>query len=97
MTGLRRCGGKPTWANCRVSLRSVNHRGLDLHFHLGNEFLQFESAMRAMLKEHVGRGHVEIRVSLTRAAGDGGARLQQRSFEGVCGGVSGGGGRIGTR
>jgi len=30
--------------------------------------LQFESAMRALLKESVGRGHVEVRVSLTRSA-----------------------------
>lgn len=51
-----------------VSLRSVNHRGLDLHFHVGGEFARFETGMRALLKERVARGHLEIRVALTREA-----------------------------
>ncbi len=47
-----------------ISLRSVNHRGLDLHFYQIGEFALFENAMRARLKECVRRGHVEVRVSL---------------------------------
>ena len=50
-----------------ISLRSVNHRGLDLHFHHGSEFTLFENAMRGILKQHIARGHVEVRVSLERA------------------------------
>jgi uncharacterized protein (TIGR00255 family) len=69
MTGFAQVRRQTELGELSVSLRSVNHRGLDLHFHLGAEFLQFESAMRALLKESIGRGHVEIRVSLTRVAG----------------------------
>jgi uncharacterized protein (TIGR00255 family) len=68
MTGFAQVRRQTEAGDLSISLRSVNHRGLDLHFHLGNEFLQFESAMRAILKESIGRGHVEVRVSLTRAA-----------------------------
>jgi uncharacterized protein (TIGR00255 family) len=50
-----------------VSLRSVNHRGLDLHFHHGHEFAPFENLIRAVLKQHIARGHVEVR---TQLAGD---------------------------
>jgi len=71
MTGFAQVRKQTGLGELSVSLRSVNHRGLDLHFHNGSEFLQFESAMRAMLKEGVGRGHLEIRVALTRAAGEG--------------------------
>jgi uncharacterized protein (TIGR00255 family) len=66
MTGFAQVRRQGDFGELSVSLRSVNHRGLDLHFHLGTEFLQFESAMRAMLKERVGRGHVEIRTALSR-------------------------------
>jgi len=68
MTGFAQVRRPTEAGDLSMSLRSVNHRGLDLHFHLGTEFLQFESAMRALLKESVGRGHVEVRVSLTRSA-----------------------------
>ncbi len=67
MTGFAQVRRQTDSGELSVSLRTVNHRGLDLHFHLGNEFLQFESPMRAMLKERIGRGHVEIRASFTRA------------------------------
>jgi uncharacterized protein (TIGR00255 family) len=72
MTGFAQVRKQTELGDLSVSLRSVNHRGLDLHFHLGNEFLQFESAMRALLKERIGRGHVEIRTVLARTAGSNG-------------------------
>jgi uncharacterized protein (TIGR00255 family) len=56
-----------------ISLRSVNHRGLDLHFHHLGEFAPFENAMRAILKSGISRGHVEIRVNLLRPAATRGA------------------------
>ena len=49
-----------------MALRSVNHRGLDLHFHHASELAPFENAMRDLLKQKIGRGHVEIRLSLNR-------------------------------
>jgi uncharacterized protein (TIGR00255 family) len=67
MTGFAQVRRQTDLGELSLSLRSVNHRGLDLHFHLGGEFPQFESAMRALLKEGIGRGHVEIRVYLTRS------------------------------
>jgi len=71
MTGFAQVRKQTGLGELTVGLRSVNHRGLDLHFHHGSEFLQFESAMRGLLKERVGRGHLEIRVALVRATGDG--------------------------
>jgi uncharacterized protein (TIGR00255 family) len=46
------------------SLRSVNGRGLDLHFYLAGEFAAFENPLRALLKEKIRRGHLEVRISL---------------------------------
>lgn len=49
-----------------VSLRSVNHRGLDLHFHHAGELAIFENACRALLKQEILRGHVEVRLSFVK-------------------------------
>lgn len=46
------------------SLRSVNGRGLDLHFYSPAEFAGFENSLRALLKKKIGRGHLEVRLSL---------------------------------
>jgi len=68
MTGYARTRRDTPLGQLAVSLRSVNHRGLDLHFHTNSEFAPFENAIRSLLKQHVGRGHVEVRASLNRSS-----------------------------
>jgi uncharacterized protein (TIGR00255 family) len=74
MTGFARVHKATEHGEIIVNLKSVNHRGLDLHFHLEADLDPFEGAMRALLKQSVHRGHVDIRCSLLRAgnAGPGG-------------------------
>lgn len=79
MTGYARVRKDTKSGELAVSLRSVNHRGLDLHFHQQTEFAQFENAMRALLKQRLGRGHVEIRISLLKAVGTS-TNLYNRDF-----------------
>lgn len=69
MTGYAQVRASTASGELTVSLRSVNHRGLDLHFQQSSEFNSFEPGMRALLKERVGRGHVELRISLARETG----------------------------
>jgi len=69
MTGFAQVRASTGAGELTVSLRSVNHRGLDLHFQQGSEFSPFETAMRALIKERIGRGHVELRLALARNAG----------------------------
>ncbi len=45
-----------------VTLKSVNHRGLDLHFHLPAQLDAFEAPIRAAIKQRLHRGHIDIRV-----------------------------------
>ncbi len=66
MTGYASIRAQTDGGDLHLSLRSVNHRGLDLHFHLANDIAPFENAMRDLLKQNIGRGHVEIRVTLNR-------------------------------
>ena len=49
-----------------VELKSVNHRFLDLRFHLPRGFLSFEDELTRQVKARLSRGHLEISVrSLT--------------------------------
>jgi uncharacterized protein (TIGR00255 family) len=61
MTGFARVQRAAPNGEVTVSLKSVNHRGLDLHFHLPPEFDSFEAALRSAIKRAVVRGHVDIR------------------------------------
>ena len=68
MTGFARVQKTTEYGDITVSLKSVNHRGLDLHFHLSAELDSLEHVMRAALKRAVLRGHVDVRCSVMRPA-----------------------------
>jgi uncharacterized protein (TIGR00255 family) len=53
-----------------LSLKSVNHRFLDLHFRLPSGTDSLEMQLRRLLKEKMARGHVEVTLSLERTASD---------------------------
>ena len=72
MTGFARVQQSAPQGEITVTLKSVNHRGLDLHFHLPPEFDPFEAAIRASIKQAIFRGHLDIRCSLT-SSGNGAA------------------------
>jgi uncharacterized protein (TIGR00255 family) len=69
MTGFARVRRTLPEAELVVSLKSVNHRGLDLHFHMPPDLDPFENALRKLIKENVARGHVQLQVSLNRSNG----------------------------
>src|SRR5215471_14200536 len=53
-----------------LSLKSVNHRFLDLHFRLPSGTDSLEMQLRRLLKEKMARGHVEVTLSLERSTGE---------------------------
>jgi uncharacterized protein (TIGR00255 family) len=54
-----------------LSLKSVNHRFLDLHFRMPSDSDALEMKLRRLLKERVARGHVELTLMLERPEGNG--------------------------
>lgn len=75
MTGFARVAGvTPSNAPFVLSLKSVNHRFLDLQFHLPNGMDELEIECRKLLKAHLVRGHIEVRLSTQRAVSDSTAR-----------------------
>lgn len=59
-----------------LSLKSVNHRFLDLHFRLPADSDSLEMKLRRLLKEKLARGHIEVSLNLDRG-GDGFALNRQ--------------------
>ena len=53
-----------------LSLKSVNHRFLDLHFRLPSGTDGLEMQLRRLLKEKMARGHVEVTLSLERSTNE---------------------------
>lgn len=66
MTGFARVRKTTPDAEIVFSLKSVNHRGLDLHFHLPPSLDAMENDIRAVLKSGIARGHVQINLTLER-------------------------------
>ena len=53
-----------------LSLKSVNHRFLDVHFRLPSDSDSLEMKLRRLLKEKIARGHVELTLNLDRGNSD---------------------------
>jgi uncharacterized protein (TIGR00255 family) len=70
MTGFARVRKAFAEGEVVVSLKTVNHRGMDLHFHMPPELDAIENDVRGVIKSGVARGHVQIHVALARTAGE---------------------------
>ncbi|MGH9616360.1 MAG: YicC/YloC family endoribonuclease, partial [Acidobacteriaceae bacterium] len=68
MTGFaRHTGTAPGNVTFVLTLKSVNHRYLDLQFYLPTGMDALEMLWRKTIKEHMVRGHIEVRLSVQRA------------------------------
>src|SRR5258706_15265372 len=78
MTGFAQVKGQVNAQMAFVlSLKSVNHRFLDLHFRLPSDTDALEMKLRRILKEKLARGHVEVILNLDRSGTNGVALNRQ--------------------
>jgi len=66
MTGFARVSRSLPSGELTLSIKSVNHRGLDLHFHMPMEFDAIEPALRGAIRKRVSRGHVQVQLFFKR-------------------------------
>jgi uncharacterized protein (TIGR00255 family) len=72
MTGFAQVKGQVNGqTGFTLSLKSVNHRFLDLHFRMPAECDGLEMKLRRMLKEKLARGHIEVTLSMDRGENEG--------------------------
>ena len=63
MTGCAQARAETADLALRVSIKSVNHRFLDLKMRLAEGLELYEPRLRHMVRERIHRGHVELQVS----------------------------------
>src|SRR5580692_13062907 len=67
MTGFAQSRGQMNGQTAfTLSLKSVNHRFLDLHFRLPSNSDALEMKLRRLFKEKLARGHLELTLNLER-------------------------------
>jgi uncharacterized protein (TIGR00255 family) len=64
MTGYAQARGEQNGWGIRVSVKSVNHRFLDVRFRLPEGFDVYEQRLRQIVREKLHRGHVDINVNV---------------------------------
>src|SRR5215813_3797963 len=70
MTGFAQIKGQVNdGAAFALSIKSVNHRFLDLHFRLPANTDALEMSLRKVLKETLARGHVDVNLSFEQTGG----------------------------
>lgn len=68
MTGFARTRRHLGEGEVVVSVKTVNHRGLDVQVRAPEAADPFENAVRTAVKNKVARGHVEVRISLPKTS-----------------------------
>ncbi|HWR35640.1 MAG TPA: YicC/YloC family endoribonuclease [Clostridia bacterium] len=66
MTGFAQVKGQHGGISFTITLKSVNHRFLDLHLRLPSNSDALEQKIRRVFKEHLHRGHIELTLSIER-------------------------------
>ena len=69
MTGFAQVRGQIKDLEFTLSIKSVNHRFLDLHFRLPANADGLEMTLRKVLKEKLARGHVDVTLSFEQGGG----------------------------
>ncbi len=69
MTGFAQVRKTAATGEFSLSVKTVNHRGLDMHLHLPPEMEAFEIAMRRTVKSRVARGHLQLGVTWSQTDG----------------------------
>ncbi len=81
MTGYAQVRRQGVWGEITATVKSVNHRALDLHTYLPMEFESLDPALRQVVRKSVSRGHVELRLSFRPSENMAGPALNRALFD----------------
>src|SRR5450631_1709910 len=68
MTGYAQARGELNGWSIRMSVKSVNHRFLDVRFRLPEGFDVYELRLRQIIREKIHRGHLDVNVNVQPGA-----------------------------
>src|SRR5581483_5734168 len=81
MTGFARITRQLPEGELVFSIKSVNHRGLDVHFHVPPEMEELETDLRGILKTGVARGHLQVNIAFARTKSASPARVNRELLD----------------
>jgi uncharacterized protein (TIGR00255 family) len=71
MTGFARVRKTIRQGEIVMTVKTVNHRSLDMHFHLPSELEGLETELRSAMKNGIARGHVQVQLAFNRTVAEG--------------------------
>lgn len=80
MTGFARARRALGDGELVVSVKTLNHRALDIHVHAPSVADAFENSVRTLVKSRLGRGHVEVRIALPQGSAQGTSAALNRAL-----------------
>jgi uncharacterized protein (TIGR00255 family) len=81
MTGYAQTRRQGAWGEITATVKSVNHRALDLHTYLPLEFESLDPALRQLVRKSISRGHVELRLTYRPSDNNAGPALNRALFD----------------
>jgi len=80
MTGFARARRAFGEGELVVSVKTLNHRALDVHVHAPSIADPFENAIRSLVKNRLARGHVDVRISIPPSVANGASGMLNRAL-----------------
>ena len=80
MTGFARVRKQVASGEVTLSVKSLNHRALDIHIHTGLD-LGIDNEIRALIKRDLSRGHVEVRIGYVKNKTETAVALNRSLFD----------------
>ena len=80
MTGFARVRKQVSGGEVTVSVKSLNHRGLDIHIHTSFD-LGIDNEIRVLIKRALSRGHVEVRIGYLKTKSEAAVALNRPMFD----------------
>ena len=80
MTGFARIRKQVSGGEVTVSVKSLNHRALDIHMHTGLD-LAVDNEIRTLIKRALSRGHVEVRIGYVKTKSEVTVALNRSLFD----------------
>ena len=80
MTGFARVRKQVSGGEVTVSVKSLNHRALDIHIHTGLD-LGIDNEIRTAIKRALSRGHIEVRIGYIKTKSAASVALNRSLFD----------------
>jgi len=80
MTGFARTRKQVSGGEITLSVKSLNHRALDIHIHTGLD-LGIDNEIRGLIKRRLSRGHIELRIGYVKTKSDAAVALNRGMFD----------------